>query len=196
LRILLSSQDETLFRLNGEARGGLPLGRDSVKKIVCVLVSLTCCACGGNVIQKVKYDFGIGQKPEGYEAPSERVMSQLDGVGKSELKRMNVENRHGEVKFQEDGPYKGKYFKEVKKYEKHHPVEAKAVSRAAQGDRGYVGYVEYTYQMYQSERKSTRTEAAAASATIPTHETGRETYRYRFSSGGAWNSSKGERVGK
>jgi len=178
------------------ARCGFPSGRGSVKQIACVLACLTCCACGGNVIQKVKYDFGIGEKPEGYEAPSEQVMSQLDGVGKSEMKRMNVEGRHGEVKFHEDGPYKGKYFKEVKKYETYHPVEAKAVSSASQGDRGYVGYVEYTYAMYQSERKSTRAEASAASATVKTYETGRETYRYHFGSGGAWNGGKGERVGK
>ena len=40
--------------------------------------------------------------------------------------------------------------------------------------------------------KPTRTEAQAESATVPNGEEGRETYRYKFNSGGTWDGGKGE----
>ena len=153
-----------------------------------------CQSSPGQVVQKVKYDFGIGEKPEGYEAPSERVMANLDSVGLSEMKRMNIEGRHGEVKFQEQGNLEGKYYREIKVYEQFSPLDVNIVSRSAEQRRGYVGYISFTYRMYQSSRTANRTEAAAAVADLRTDTTDRETYRYRFDAAGNWNGAPGERV--
>ncbi|GMV94992.1 MAG: hypothetical protein KJ060_15260 [Candidatus Hydrogenedentes bacterium] len=159
---------------------------------LCVLV--VSCASDNDVgvVEKVKYDFGIGEKPEGYETGSDRVMSRLDAVGKTEMKRMNVEGRHGDIKFQEEGTLGGKYYKEVKVYEAYRPMDARAVSRTSHGERGYVGYVQYDFQVYQSPRVATRVEAEASSATIRTDVAGRETYRYNFGPSGAWDGGPGE----
>lgn len=161
-----------------------------------VLLSLTLSSCqsddGVGVVEKVKYDFGIGEKPEGYESLSDRVMTRLDAVGKSEMKRMNVAGRYGEIKFEEESGLQGKYFKQVKQYESYHPIEAVPISRGSQGERGFVGYIQYTYRIMQGERKSTRTEAEAQSATIPTNIVERETYRYTFGPGGTWDGRPGE----
>ncbi|MBN2307528.1 MAG: hypothetical protein JXR94_01070 [Candidatus Hydrogenedentes bacterium] len=165
-----------------------------MKKAVLIGLCVGLTACGGNVVETVKYDFGIGEKPEGYEAPSEKVMAQLHSVAKAEMKRMNTEGRQGEVKYQELGEVQGKYYKESKIYEQYHPLDVQPISRGAQGERGYVGFIAYTYRIYQSERQSNRTEAAAASATISTTVTGRETYRYKFNSAGKWDGGEGEEV--
>jgi hypothetical protein len=163
--------------------------------LLCVCAGLSACrSTPSEVVQKVKYDFGIGEKPEGYVEPSEKVMARLESVGQSEMKRMNTEHRLGEVKFQQDSALEGKYYKEVKVYENFHPLEVNPVSRGSHGERGYVGFIAYSYRLYQSERFSNRTEAAAASATIGTTETGRETFRYSFSSSGTWTGGEGERV--
>jgi len=143
-------------------------------------------------MQKVKYDFGIGEKPEGYVTGAELVMSNLSKVGDTEMKRMNMASRHGEIKFQDEGGLKGKFYKEVKVYDACYPLDARAVTKAAEGDRGYVGLIEYSYRVYQSERFSTRAEAEAASASIPTDISGRETFRYRFSASGVWDGAPGE----
>ncbi|HOD50441.1 MAG TPA: hypothetical protein PLM14_09970 [Candidatus Hydrogenedentes bacterium] len=167
-----------------------------MKKFLTFALICTVTGCGtggGSVIEKVKYDFGIGEKPEGYVSTADIVMGRLSSVGQTELKRMNREGRHGEIQFQDEGGLKGKYFKRVKVYEDAVPLEAGAVSRGATDDRGYLGYIEYTYQMYESARKNTRAEAEAESATVRTGETGREVYRYRFGATGVWDGGEGER---
>jgi hypothetical protein len=168
-----------------------------VKKLALGMACLILCGCqsgGGGVVDKVMYDFGLGEKPEGYESISDRVMDRLQKVGETELKRLNREGRHGEVLFQDLGGLKGKYYKESKIYESFYPLEANAASRGGVEDRGYVGFIEYSYRVYQGERKGSRTEAGAEAATIGTDERGREVYRYRFSSGGAWDGAKGEKT--
>lgn len=158
------------------------------------LIAATIVGCGGSsgVMQKVKYDFGIGEKPEGFVAPSERILERLAAVGETEMKRLNAQNRQGEVKFQPETELTGKYYKEIKVYERALPLEANAVTQSSQGKQGYVGYITYTYRIMQSERKDNRIQAEAASANIPTDVSGQETYRYRFSSGGAWDNREGE----
>jgi hypothetical protein len=159
--------------------------------LVCVVAG--CSTGGGSVIEKVKYDFGLGEKPEGYVPTSELVMGRLNAVGQMELKRMNREGRHGEIMFQDEGGLQGKYYKRVKTYQSSIPLEASAVSRGSTDDRGYLGYIEYTYEMYEGARKNTRAEAEAEAATIRTGETGREVYRYRFGATGVWDGGEGER---
>jgi hypothetical protein len=157
--------------------------------MVCALL----CSCEGTV-DKVMADFGLKARPEGYVSGSDKVMQRLDSVGAMEMKRMNMEQQRGGVKFQKENEVRGKYYKEVKKYESYVPTDAQAINRASLSESGYVGYLDFTYRMYQSERKPTSAEAAAESANIPTDVTGRETYRYTFSSSGEWNGSKGERA--
>ena len=156
---------------------------------LCLLV----CSCTGTV-DKVMADFGLKQRPEGYVSGGDRVMERLNAVGAMEMKRMNIEEQRGVVKFQKESDVRGKYYKEVKKYESYVPTDASAINRSNLSEMGYVGYLDYTFRMYQSERKPTSAEAAAESATIPTDVTGHETYRYTFSSTGQWNGSKGERA--
>ena len=147
----------------------------------------------GEVMEKVRYDFGMGDRPEGYESVSDRVMESLRDVGEAEMRRMNSASRHGEVKFQEAGSLQGHFFKEVKVYESFYPLDAVPVSRAgSSGGRGYVGTISYDYRVYQSERFSTRTEAQAASADIMTDTQGRDVYRYNFGSRGVWDGRPGE----
>jgi hypothetical protein len=164
--------------------------------LLTVCAALVGCASPGEVTNKVLSDFGLRERPEGYVSGGDRVFERLGTVAETELKRMNMDTRHGEVKFQEDTGFGGKFYKEVKRYEEHHPLDAQAMSRAAEGERGFVGYVEYTYRIYQSERRDTRAEAAALSATIPTDESGTEMYRYRFNSGGIWDGQEGERTSR
>lgn len=146
---------------------------------------------GQTVVETVMTDFGLKEKPEGYVSGSDKVYDRLNDIGASEMKRMNAEARLGEVKVEEDG-LQVKYYKEVKEYISYYPLDAQANSKAVDRERGYVGYLEYRYRLLQSPRKPTRTEAQAESATIPSGEEGRETYRYRFNAGGAWDGGKGE----
>ena len=162
--------------------------------LILACVAAGCATDGGSVIDKVKYDFGIGERPEGYVPTSEVVMRRLASVGQSEMKRMNREGRHGEIEFQDEGGLRGKFYKRVKVYQNAVPLEASAVARGSTQDRGYVGYIEYSYEMYESARKNTRAEAEAEPANIRTGETGREVYRYRFGATGAWDGAKGERT--
>ncbi|MDZ4858826.1 MAG: hypothetical protein SGI88_07560 [Candidatus Hydrogenedentes bacterium] len=159
---------------------------------VLILLASSCQSDGGNVVEKVKYDFGIGEKPEGYESMSDKIMTRLEAVGKTELRRMNVEGRHGTIEFQQESNLQGKYYKQVKLYESYTALEAVPVSRGSQGDRGFIGYVQFTYRMMQSERKSNRTEAEAETASIRTDVVSRETYRYTFGPGGTWDGNTGE----
>ena len=139
-------------------------------------------------------DFGIKERPEGYESGADKVYARLNEVGQSEMKRLNLEQRHGEVKFDDKGDLHGKYYKEVKVYESFHPTDAQPTPRSAAGERGYNGYVEYSYRIFQSARKPNRAEALAETASVPTDERGRETYRYRFNSSGFWIGGSGETV--
>ncbi len=157
---------------------------------LCLLSALTACQSPGTVGQKVLADFGIGEHPEGYVSGSDKVFGQLDTVGKTEIKRMNAAGRNGEIKFVQEGLH-GSYHKLVKQYESFYPLDVKAAT--ASQDRGYTGLIEYTYRMYKSEDKPSKVEAAAMSASIPTDEQGKETYRYSFSVGGTWDGAKGER---
>ncbi len=160
-----------------------------------IIVALSAgCATDGNVsvAEKIKYDFGIGEKPEGYESATDKIMSRLDDVGKTEMKRMNSGVRHGEINFQENEELKGMFYKETKRYESYLVLDARSLSRSSQRGRGYVGFVEYTYQVYQSERRTTRAAAAAQPANIRTDKRGREVLRYNFGPSGTWDGSSGE----
>lgn len=169
------------------------------KHVGLMLLCLTLAGCAsspGEVTGKVLQDFGLRARPEGYVSGTDRVFERLNNIGKSEMKRLNMQGRHGKVMFEGEGSLRGKYYKEVKIYENYYPLDARPASRTATGDRGYIGFIEYAYRMHQSARKSNRTEAAAERATIPVDERGRETYRYKFNSGGYWNGGDGERTKK
>jgi len=165
--------------------------------LLLALFLLTGCSTGGHgsVMEKVKYDFGIGEAPEGYVSGTDQVYERLKSVGEMEMKRMNADTRLGEVKFREDGLH-GTYFKEVKKYESAQALDAQPMSRGVNTDRGYYGYVEYRYQIYQSEHRATAAEAESLTASTPTGIEGRETYRYRFALGGVWDGQQGEKTNR
>jgi hypothetical protein len=145
-------------------------------------------------MDKVLIDWGIRAKPEGYVTASDKVFKRLPAVGQAELKRLNIENRRGEVKFQDEGGLQGKYYKEVKIYERFHPLEATVLPKGPEGSRGFVGYIEYSCRIYQGTRKATRAEVVAEDASIATDVTSREVYRYKFGPTGTWDSGKGELV--
>jgi len=169
-----------------------------VKRLAVILAFLTAAGCEtpeGGVANKVLVDFGVREAPEGYERGSDTVYNRLSDVGATELRRLNAENRHGTVKFEQEG-LRGAYFKELKVYEDFYPLDAVATTSGTQRDRGFLGYIDYTYRVYQSARFESRVEAETATATIPTGDSGRETYRYRFNQGGFWNGSKGERASR
>jgi len=147
----------------------------------------------GEVANKVLTDFGIREPDEGYVSGSDKVYARLRSVGESEMQRMNFEGREGEIKFEEDG-LRGMFYKEVKEYTDFHPLDARADTAGTQREGGYTGYIEYSYRILRGVRKPTRVEAAAESANIPTGDTGREVFRYRFNSGGGWDGGKGERT--
>jgi len=165
--------------------------------ILVTAILLAGCSTGGHgsVMEKVKYDFGVGEAPEGYVSGSDQVFERLKAVGEMEMKRMNADTRLGEVKFNENGLH-GTYFKQVKKYESANALDAQPMSRGVNTERGYYGYVEYRYQMYQSEHRPTETEAASLTAGTPTGIEGRETYRYRFGTGGVWDGQPGEKTNR
>jgi len=169
-----------------------------VKKVLVVMaIGAALCSCQrtpNEVVNKVMGDFGLRERPEGYVSGSDKVMEKLGAMGEGELKRLNLAEQHGEVKFQEEAGIKGKYYKEVKVYEDFYPLDAQPIGRTASNRGGYYGYIDYAYRLYQSERKSTRAEASAESATIETDETGRETYRYVFGAGATWNGAPGEKI--
>jgi len=161
---------------------------------VAIALSLVLASCqtdSGNVVDKVLSDFGLRDRPEGYESGSDRVFQQMETVGAAEMKRMNTAGRHGEIKFEEDGR-RGQYHKEIKVYESFVPVDAGATSGGGTRDRGFSGTIEYRYRILRGASKPTQAEAAAESATIDSGEEGRETYRYKFSVSGVWDGSPGE----
>ena len=147
----------------------------------------------GGVARKMGQDFGILKRPEGYVSGADAVYMRLDEVAKTEIKRLNVAQRQGEIKYQQDG-LRGMYYKEVKVYEEYFPLDARQKPRAAHDEGGYNGYIEYAYRYYQSVRKPTRTEALTEPAAVPTDREGREVYRYSFTGSGTWDGSKGQRT--
>lgn len=160
----------------------------------CGLLCVFAAGCAG-VTDKVMQDFGVQDRPEDYVSGADRVMERLNDVGKAELNRMNAENRAGRIEFDESDELHGKFYKVLKRYERHYPLDANATGRTSGNrERGFVGYVEYSYSYYEGPRKNTRVEAGDAVADIPTRDDGRETYRYRFNSAGAWNGTRGELV--
>lgn len=166
-----------------------------MERLACVAIACICAAGCGGATGKVLQDFGIRERPEGYESGADRVMARMNDVGKSEMKRLNLRERRGEVRYDDRDALRGQYYKAVKVYERFYPLDANASGRTSTSRvRGFVGYIEYSYSYYEGPRKISRTEAAAQVADIPTGEGGRETYRYRFNSGGAWNGAKGELI--
>lgn len=178
---------------------GLEKGLRIVQKVrwflvVGCVISLTACQTDGvSVTEKVLADFGLRERPEGYVSGSDRVFEQMDQVGAAELKRLNTQGRHGEIKYEEEGR-RGSYYKEVKVYESFVPVDVSGSTGGGTRDRGFTGVIEYRYKIFRSERKPTRTEAAAESATIETGQEGKEAYRYYFSTSGLWDGAPGERT--
>ncbi len=165
--------------------------------LVFAALAVSGCATGGHesVMAKVKYDFGMGEAPEGYVSGTDAVYERLQKVSDGEVKRMNASNRLGEIKFNEDGLH-GKYYKEVKVYESSQALDAQPMSRGVNTERGYYGYAEYRFQIYQSERRDTKVEAESLSADTPTGIEGREVYRYKFTTGGAWDGQPGEKTNR
>jgi len=155
------------------------------------------CASGphDSVLDKVKYDFGMGEAPEGYVSGTDQAFARLTQVGEVEMKRMNSRGRHGEVVFEEDG-LQGRYYKEVKVYESFHPLDAQPLSRGVKGERGYQGFIEYRYRVLRSASKPTRVEAEAESATIPTGNDGREVLRYTLGAAATWDGNEGEKANR
>ena len=146
---------------------------------------------GVSVTDKVLSDFGLRERPEGYVTGSDRVFEELDKVGASEMKRLNGLERHGEVKFDEEGR-RGQFYKEAKVYESFIPVDVSGTPGGGTRDRGYSGVIQYRYQVFRSEPKPTKAEAAAQSATIPFGDQQQESYRYNFSTSGVWDGGAGE----
>lgn len=132
------------------------------------------------------------QKPAGYQSQSDLILNQLRSVGQTEMKRMNLSGRRGKVRFQKEGDFQGKYYKEVKVYESFQPLDTRPYTAGASEERGYYGYISYTYRVYESERTPNRVDAQAKTADIRTDQTGHETYRYKFGPGGAWDGRQGE----
>lgn len=180
---------------------GLENGRRIVRRYfgataaIILCMALAGCQTDGHdsVVDKVMSDFGLRERPEGYESGSDRVFAKLPDVAKTEIRRLNAEARRGQVKFEQEG-MRGMYYREVKVYEDYYPLDARALPRTAQGERGYNGLIEYSYRVFQSARKPSRVEAESAPADIPTGDAGRETYRYRFTTTGNWDGARGDRT--
>jgi hypothetical protein len=148
----------------------------------------------GSTGEKVLQDFGIKDRPEDYQSGADKVMGNLDNVGKVEMDRMNTASRRGQILYDKgDGLTTGAYYKRTKVYENYHPLDAAASSKTNRNDPlSFVGYIEYNFRYYESPRKPTRVEAEAQNADIPSGNEGSETYRYRFDAGGNWTGGKGE----
>ncbi|HIA48950.1 MAG TPA: hypothetical protein EYN96_13500 [Candidatus Hydrogenedentes bacterium] len=159
------------------------------------ITSIFFVGCGGGVGNTILQDFGIRDRPEDYVSGADRVMESMRAVGATEIKRLNSANRHGEIRYDGSDALRGKFYKEVRVYTKSYPLDAQPIGR--QGNRketGFRGLIEYAYVLNESARFANRTEAAAANADIPGRAVARERYRYRFTSGGAWDGGKGELV--
>ncbi|NLV45316.1 MAG: hypothetical protein GXY07_12560 [Candidatus Hydrogenedentes bacterium] len=159
--------------------------------IACLFMAGCQTDSGVSVTDKVLADFGLREHPEGYVTGSDRVFQELDKVGATEMKRLNGLERHGEVKFDDQGR-RGQYYKEVKVYESYLPMDVSGTPGGGTRDRGYSGIIQYKYRILRGEARPTKAEAAAQSATIPYGDEGRENYRYSFSTSGVWDGATGE----
>ena len=160
--------------------------------LITALALMSCQSPPEGVANKVMADFGLRDRPEGYVSGSDQVYTRLQEVGATELKRLNMRNRHGEIKYEGEG-LQGQFYKEVKVYEDFHPLDVRSFAGTMGRERGYYGFIQYSYRMYQSSRKTTRVEAQAETASIPVGDVDRETYRYTFGPTGNWNGGEGER---
>ena len=89
-----------------------------MKKWTCVVIACVCAVGCGGATSKVLQDFGIKDRPEGYESGSDRVMARMNDVGKSEMKRLNLLERRGEVLYDDQDALRGRYYKAVKVYDR------------------------------------------------------------------------------
>lgn len=169
-----------------------------MRKLSLIILVMALGACQGSrpgsVMDNVLSDFGLKERPEGYESTSDRVMKDLENVGKTDIKRLNMESRAGEIAFEETGDFQGLYYKRIKVYQNYYPLDAAAKPRRNREPGGYTGRIEYSYRIYEGARKRNRTLAAAEDAKLQTNETGHEIYRYDFTSAGTWRGGKGELV--
>lgn len=163
--------------------------------VLITLLVLSSCQSGpeGGVVNKVLSDFGLREKPEGYVSETDKVFQRLGEIGATELQRLNLENRHGQIKFEQKGA-RGEYYKEVKVYTQYYPIDAKPVSHSGESGQSYTATIEYAYSIYRSASKSTRAEAQESTADIPAGIEGRETYRYSLGPAGVWNGEKGQKI--
>ena len=106
-----------------------------------VLFTAGCGSVGNTVMQ----DFGLQERPEGYVSGADNVVKNMQTVGNTEMRRLNLSQRRGEVKFETselDGT--GVYYKVVKVYNRFTPLDAQPASRTSQGQSsGFVGYIQY-----------------------------------------------------
>jgi len=160
-----------------------------------IIIGLCVCAAGcGSTGEKVLQDFGIKDRPEDYQSGADKVMAKLPDVAKTEMDRMNMATRRGEILYDKSDRLNGAYYKRTKIYESSHPLDANPAAKSSRNaPLAFVGYIEYSFQYYESPRKQTRVEAESEVANIPSGERGNETYRYRFDAGGNWTGGKGER---
>jgi len=167
-----------------------------IATLICAAIA-GCSSPPGGVTNKVLTDFGIRQQDENYVSGTDQVYQRLPEVAKPELDRLNAQERRGQIVFKQDG-LKGVYQKKVKRYENFYPMDAVPIATNSQGmgPRGYYGSIEYSYRYYLTPPQATSTEAEAETASIPTDEQGRETFRYSFTPGGTWDGAKGERTKK
>jgi hypothetical protein len=160
---------------------------------VLILLSITGCGSVGNTVMQ---DFGLQERPDDYESGSDKVLKAMENVGKSELSRLNLSQRRGEIAYQKKD-LSTLYYKTMKKYRRSYPIEANSKSRNSQSkSKGFIGYIEYDYEIYESARFINRVEAEAAPAEIPSGQRGREVYSYKFTTSGTWNGQRGSLVSR
>ena len=110
--------------------------RTFIASAILRLMVAGCASSPGGVGNKILQDFGIRERSEDYVSGKDTVFARLDDVGKTEMKRLNLGERSGEVKFEEQGDLRGKYYKEIKVYQNHYPVDVDATWRTRALDRG------------------------------------------------------------
>ena len=166
-----------------------------MRKLFIVPLILVMAGCGSNVGQTVMQDFGLQDRPDDYVSGEDRVFQSMRAVGDTELKRLNTENRRGEIVYEDAGNLQGKYYKRVKRYDRAYPLDATPEGRRSNRVvQGYSAIIEYSYEIYEGRRESNRTNAEATDAEIPSGERGRDRFRYHFSTSGNWDGNEGEQI--
>ena len=164
-----------------------------MRRLMLFSVFVVLAGCSSNVGQTVMQDFGLQDRPDDYVSGEQRVMQNMRAVGVQEMKRLNTLNRRGEIIYEEGDNFQGKYFKQVKVYERAYAVDASPEGRRSNRTvTGFTGTIEYAYQYYEGRREANRTNAEAADAVIPTGRTGRDRFRYHFSTSGNWDGNAGD----